>query len=458
MPKTQEPIIVKARRYAAQFKREFSVLPSGALYCKLCDSVVNCERKSSVEKHRTSQKHTTLQSSSIQLPIQTHIATPALNNFPERVVKAFLSSDIPLNKLANPSIKELFKSLGEEVPSISACRSMVPIIANEQKQFITTKLADQSIFLIVDETDIRGSKYFNILAGVVCKPTEIYAIKCVSLSGPCCQQTVTHAIDDCLKEFSIKRESFLLLISDAARYMTAAGKTLKGFYPNMFHLTCVAHLVHNCAQKVKAFYPKVDRLIATVKAATLKCKERQQQFHPIQQPPQPIVTRWGSWLEAVSYYAENLPAVKKIVSEWKGSGTIVSNAREAVSDKSVCGEIVEIQRCYHVLSEIIQKFEQNSFTIRDASSVLADIDFDSDPCCLSEYLNKRLQGNSGLQEIMKMENENISPSQYNFLQNCPPSSAAVERSFSQLKNMMASNRPFLPMNVENYFLILHNKM
>jgi len=55
--------------------------------------------------------------------------------------------------------------------------------------------------------------------------------------------------------------------------------------------TYVAHLLHDCAMKVKSHFHDVDQLIASIKAATIKNKSRQAQFAVIGYPPQPIVTR-----------------------------------------------------------------------------------------------------------------------------------------------------------------------
>jgi len=52
----------------------------------------------------------------------------------------------------------------------------------------------------------------------------------------------------------------------------AAGNVLKSLYPKLFHVTCVAHLLHNCAMKVKSHFHDVDQLIASIKAATVKNK------------------------------------------------------------------------------------------------------------------------------------------------------------------------------------------
>ena len=83
--------------------------------------------------------------------------------------------------------------------------------------------------------------------------------------------------------------------------MIAADVTLKSLYPKLFHVTCVAHLLHNCAMKIKSHFEDVDQLIAKVKAVTIKNKTRRAKFSAIGNPSQPVPTRWESWLNAAKY-------------------------------------------------------------------------------------------------------------------------------------------------------------
>ena len=57
-----------------------------------------------------------------------------------------------------------------------------------------------------------------------------------------------------------------------------AGVILKSLYPELFHMTRVAHLLQNSATKVKSYFEDVDQLIAKVKSATVKNKTRQTIF------------------------------------------------------------------------------------------------------------------------------------------------------------------------------------
>ena len=86
--------------------------------------------------------------------------------------------------------------------------------------------------------------------------------------------------------------------------MSSAGKTLKELYPFLLHVTCVAHLLHNCAMRVRAYFKNIDEVIATTKAATIKNKDRKKDFHDagLPSPPDPVITRWATWLRAALYY------------------------------------------------------------------------------------------------------------------------------------------------------------
>ena len=56
---------------------------------------------------------------------------------------------------------------------------------------------------------------------------------------------------------------------------------LKELYSQFFHVTCVSHLFHNCAEKIRAHNSNVDNLIARIKAALIKNKERRNRFREI---------------------------------------------------------------------------------------------------------------------------------------------------------------------------------
>ena len=44
------------------------------------------------------------------------------------------------------------------------------------------------------------------------------------------------------------------------------------------HVTGVAHLLHNCATRVRALFKNIDDVEATIKAATIKNRDRKNGF------------------------------------------------------------------------------------------------------------------------------------------------------------------------------------
>lgn len=62
----------------------------------------------------------------------------------------------------------------------------------------------------------------------------------------------------------------MLVVSDAARYMVKAISSMHSELPNMFHVTCLARLLHNCAMRIKAIFEKVDKCISVIKAILVK--------------------------------------------------------------------------------------------------------------------------------------------------------------------------------------------
>lgn len=458
MPKVAVSSVQKVRNFVEKYPNEFTCSGKSELYCKICSCVVASDKKFSVNHHRDSQKHKNgiirndnfvgKQSSQTFLNFKS-------SKYSEKLVISFSEANIPLYKLTHPSIKGLFSDLGVSIPSQPVCRQLVMKNSNEVILKVKQKLSNKLIFLVVDESEIRGIKYLNILAGLLEEPNKVYLIKCISLDKSPSAQTIIHKIDDSLKEFEIERENFCLLLSDAARYMTSAGSTLKKLYPNLFHVTCIAHLLHNCALQIRSYYSDIDNLIARMKAATVKNKERKARFEEIGAPPEPILTRWASWLNAAFYYAEHFSHVKKIVEQFDDDGVIVEKAKQSVVGTHIPKQLAAIFSNYKEIASLVPKIEATNFTIAEAFEIMSSMKFGEDICEIKSYIENRIMKNDIL-EIMNFSRPEVSPMIYALLQKCQPTTASVERSFSMLNKMLCKDRNFLPENVEKYFVLYFN--
>ena len=289
----------------------------------------------------------------------------------------------------------------------------------------------------MDEAEIAKQKYISVLVGTLNAPNQTFLVDCHPLdSGSNVNSNIIlHTADDILRQLEIKRKNFSLFLTDAARYMSLAGKTLKELYSSLMHVTCVAHLLHNCAMRVRAHFKNIDEIIATIKAATIENKDRKKDFHDtsLRSPPDPVITRWAIWLRAALYYSENLPAVRTIVNNWTSAGLLVSRAKDAINAEDLVPDLVKINQ-YRTLASNVEFLEESAYTITEAYGLLKNMQFDDDLCAIKNYIKKRLS-NSDLETIINCTNLTIDPTSYAPLQKAQPTSAAVERSFSMLRKI-----------------------
>ena len=136
-------------------------------------------------------------------------------------------------------------------------RSKVSELECQAKQQVREHVEGKQIFFIVDESEINATKFMNILVGYIDVPETTYLLDCTPLSTNVNANVVCQCIDDCIWFLGTSRHNFVLLLSDAAKYMVLAGFILKSMYPQLFHITCVCHLFHNCAMRLHSHFPDV---------------------------------------------------------------------------------------------------------------------------------------------------------------------------------------------------------
>ena len=324
-------------------------------------------------------------------------------DFVEKVTKAFLSADISLYKLNNMHIKNLFCDIGHRLPFETTGRPTALQLSKDEFRRIRNAVHDKrifvivdestlsctqylNIFVIVDESTLSCTQYLNILVGSLETAHISYLYDCQPLKCAPNSNIIAQAVDNAVRNLGINRSFFCLLLRDVAKYMIAAGTILKSLYPKLFHVTCVAHLLHNCAMKIKSHFEEVDQLIAKLKAVTIKNKTRQAKFSDISYPPQIVPARWGSWLNAALHYARNLSEVKAIVESFVGSGIMVTQAKVSLQKSGLAGQLLKIKDQYECLVKLMEKMESAMYNIKEAVQAIQELDFGEDTCNINQYI------------------------------------------------------------------------
>lgn len=244
------------------------------------------------------------------------------SSFYSELCEAMVAINMPWRNLNNSVWKDfLQKYTKRPIPDESTLRkNYLEQIYQRRMQEIRESIGDSFVWISVDETtDSTGRYIANLIIGKMCEeePTVPYLIACKQLEQTN-HVTIARFVNDALLALwpHGNAEKVLLLVTDVAAYMLKAGENLKIFFPNMLHLTCYAHGLNRVAETIRQSFPLVNNLISSVKKVFLKAPLRIQQYRlklgDVPLPPEPVITRWGTWLEAALFYADYFDSIKEV--------------------------------------------------------------------------------------------------------------------------------------------------
>jgi hypothetical protein len=443
--------------------------------CTVCLQKLVRHKRSELLQHISTMKHQKAlrKASDVeQAQAAADFGDKKLSTFCADLCKTLLEADIPLNKLAHPSFRQFIeKYTKRRCPVQSTLRkNYIYPIYNQKMQTIREEIGESKIWVQIDETtDSMGRAVANVVVGTL-DPLKTY--KSFLLTS----EVLSKANSDTISQLfmsalsllwpsGIRYDFVLLYLSDAAAYMVKSAKILNEHFPRMIHVTCIVHGLHRVAEEVRAKFPDVDALISNVKKIFLKCNSRQQLFKDtldIPLPPQPVVTRWGTWIEAAVYYAENFTAIKTFVCEKLHSEDAVSIrlAQSLFTKDDILNDLLCIATHFRILPNTIKKLEEKGRALHETLEIFAEmhdwmINLDGVKLnAIREKFKAVCTKNSGLsimQSVLSMLKGEysadgpvtlgqISDTDLLCLKSAPLVTCEVERSFSRYKAIFRDDR------------------
>lgn len=243
------------------------------------------------------------------------------SRFEYDLCQALVGANIPWKALNNEAFNSFLKKYTKRnIPDESTMRKSFLDKCYQQKvEEIRNDIKNEYVWLSVDETTDRSGRYIaNLIIGKLSETegTSSHLLACKQLEhvNNC---TISRFVNDGLRLLwpNGNENQVLLLVTDAAAYMLKAGRNLKVFYPNMVHLTCLAHGLNRVAESIRMAFPEVNSFISSVKKIFLKAPYRVAIYKNvlgIELPPEPIITRWGTWIKAAAFYANNFEGIKQV--------------------------------------------------------------------------------------------------------------------------------------------------
>jgi len=203
-------------------------------------------------------------------------------------------------------------------------------------------------------------------------------------------------------------------------------------------VTCLAHALHRVSLKVAEEHKEINSLISFFKQIMVKSPLREYQFQQktgLSLPVKPVLTRWGTWLNAVFYYAENYAKIKEFITELVDSSKVIISAKDLVKSNTLENSLIEI-RGMSFLTEAISELQNQGLKTCKQLEIIESVKDQLSGNSLVK-LEKSLLKNPDLKKFTDGEND------YEFRYNtrfAPLVSVDVERSFSLYKDILSDKR------------------
>ncbi|XP_077525696.1 uncharacterized protein LOC144137628 [Haemaphysalis longicornis] len=339
------------------------------VFCQPCGKKIPCEKKYHLAQHEKTAGHLAnlkrdKPSTSKQSFLTTAFKDDRTNAFNVDLCEALVAANIPWTKIENPVLKQfLQKYCNHNVPSESTLwKNYLRPLYEQTLARMREELGDSCIWISVDETtDVKGRFVAHFLAGKLAAHEKTRAfLVCSKPLERTNGESVAFFVNESLKVLyptGVEATKVLLLYTDAAAYMYKAAHLLKAFYPQMLHVTCLAHALHRVCEELRKHFTDVNELIGSAKAVFLKAPSRVRVFKEmlpdVPLPPEPVVTRWGTWLEAVEYYNCYFSDIKAVINGLPTDESVaVTKAQAVLSVNSLPGDLAYLCANFTLLADI----------------------------------------------------------------------------------------------------------
>jgi hypothetical protein len=324
----------------AEFGSGTFVVEGGLLMCKICNITVDHIRRQTITDHLHSKRHSQQTAkrkadtdAGITPKRQTTLAGcserqttagSAKEKLIVDLVQAFMSANIPLEKLDNPQLRAFIAANvkgGGDIPQANWLREhYVPKVYGKQQVELFSKLAGRKVAIIADETsDVAGRYVVNILLQPLdafhpddCKAVLVNTEFLAAVSSVSIAQVIIRTLTNANIDFN----NVLALVSDNAAYMKKCFTDgLLGLLPNAVHITCWAHILSLVGEEFRSAFELTDNFVGSMKAIFSKAPGRRARYlshlrdcaaADVSMPPNPVVTRWNTWFKAALYHGEHL--------------------------------------------------------------------------------------------------------------------------------------------------------
>lgn len=370
-----------------------------------------------------------------------------------------MKNNIPFSKLNDNNFTSLFTDvLNIKLRSRSYYKDNLLLKFYEQYCLkLEDKFSDCPFYLMFDKSpDSSSRKIVTILIGDLnenCsnKPYIIDTVDMETVNSSTIFDVLNFLIARIIKT-PLKKSNFKMLISDKAAYAVKVGKLLKAIYPEIKHITCLCHGLHNFASFIKQKNKKCEEFEILFKKYFNKNKNKRINFKIITHlefPKLPINTRWGSWIKFMIFIYNEYQKIEQFFKTISDDDQLSKTFMSA----EFRNELIVINN-FKDLPDIILKLESKELTVSEQIYLIQSFDT---KISNDEYREKYALIWESNPDYNYFKNYNVLTCDENMrcLNYAPLTSVWVERSFSSYRYIYNDLRKKLTVNTLKILLAFY---
>uniref|UniRef100_H3B847 DUF659 domain-containing protein n=1 Tax=Latimeria chalumnae TaxID=7897 RepID=H3B847_LATCH len=405
--KSKTSTTITAADRVKEFGSQILNADGGKLFCISCNISLDHTWRATVQRHLESESHRSRKRAADSALLGNeddkssethHLATTEL-------VDAFASANIPLEKLDHPKLCEFIQRNVQNagcLPSANKLRQdyLPKIFATHFEEIKSLFNSCESFAIISDEsTDEQDNYVLHVLFDFISdKAEDVQTGKLTTVLADCVYldavnyTTVSQAIIKTISKYRADFDKVSAFISDNATYMTKSFKSvLQGLMPNAVHIICNAYIISLVSELWRCKFGKVDKLVSYIKKIFKHCPSRKLRYRQnianateiseigkqkIALPPEPVITCWNSWFQAVQYHAAHLNYYPEFVSEeltLTPRMQVLTDLSTLLNNAQLNEEVQFVAKNATGLMDLITWFESRYVTIHEAYNKVMDV-------------------------------------------------------------------------------------
>lgn len=193
-------------------------------------------------------------------------------------------------------------------------------------------------------------------------------------------------------------------------------------------------------------------------------------------PPQPIITRWGTWIEAAIYFAEHFDKIKAFLDELDArDAKSIEKAKVVILVPSLKKDLAFIKSNFECLVTSVNKLQARGMSLDESLEIVESVHIKLKSMRrrteFAEKFDRVIARNKGFLVMKEVSTilgtgkatksdefiEALSPDELNAFSFAPITSCDVERSFSKYNQVLRDlRRSFLFENLKMHVVIYCN--